>query len=118
MPIYEYECIECGQHHEALQKMSDAPLTQCPACGQEKLKKLVSAASFRLKGGGWYETDFKTGNKRQIADSGGDAKSKGSDKGDSGKSESGKSESGKSDAGKTAAAKPAKTASTSSKSAE
>ena len=59
---------------EALQKISDAPLLDCPACGAANLKKLVSAASFRLKGGGWYETDFKTGDKKQLADSGGDSK--------------------------------------------
>ena len=82
MPIYEYECIECGQHHEALQKMSDAPLTQCPACGQEKLKKLVSAASFRLKGGGWYETDFKSGSKKNIAGDSSKASSSGKASGD------------------------------------
>lgn len=54
---------------EALQKMSDAPLRKCPACGKSGLEKLVSAASFRLKGGGWYETDFKTSGKKQLADS-------------------------------------------------
>ena len=59
---------------EALQKISDAPLLDCPSCGAPNLKKLVSAASFRLKGGGWYETDFKTGDKKQLADSGGGSK--------------------------------------------
>ena len=59
---------------EALQKISDAPLLDCPACGSANLQKLVSAASFRLKGGGWYETDFKTGDKKQLADSGGESK--------------------------------------------
>ncbi len=54
---------------EALQKMSDAPLRKCPACGKAALEKMISAASFRLKGGGWYETDFKTGDKKQLADS-------------------------------------------------
>ncbi|MDF1766240.1 MAG: zinc ribbon domain-containing protein [Gammaproteobacteria bacterium] len=69
MPIYEYRCDGCGHALEALQRMSDAPLTLCPACGKEQLSKQISAASFRLKGGGWYETDFKTGKKKQLADS-------------------------------------------------
>ncbi|THB67464.1 MAG: zinc ribbon domain-containing protein [Gammaproteobacteria bacterium] len=59
MPIYEYECEACGNRMEAIQKISDEPLTKCPSCGKENLKKLVSAAAFKLKGGGWYETDFK-----------------------------------------------------------
>ena len=74
MPIYEYQCGSCGHSLEALQKISDAPLLDCPACGAANLQKLVSAASFRLKGGGWYETDFKTGDKKQLADSGGNSK--------------------------------------------
>lgn len=69
MPIYEYECESCGHHHEALQKMTDAPLTDCPECGEPRLRKLVSAAGFRLSGGGWYETDFKTGEKKNLAES-------------------------------------------------
>lgn len=64
MPIYEYQCQECGHRLEALQKISDAPLKECPHCRKQGLAKLVSASSFRLKGGGWYETDFKTGAKR------------------------------------------------------
>ncbi|VAW82239.1 hypothetical protein MNBD_GAMMA13-1075 [hydrothermal vent metagenome] len=67
MPIYEYRCAECGHEMEKLQKMSAAALTDCPACGKPGLKKLVSAAGFRLKGGGWYETDFKSGKKKNIA---------------------------------------------------
>ena len=59
MPIYEYECHACGHRLEKLQKISDAPLSDCPACEEPGLRKLVSAAAFRLKGGGWYETDFK-----------------------------------------------------------
>ncbi len=59
MPIYEYECHACGHRLEKLQKISDQPLTDCPACGQPGLKKLVSAVAFRLSGSGWYETDFK-----------------------------------------------------------
>jgi putative FmdB family regulatory protein len=59
MPIYEYRCGACGHHLEALQKMSDSPLRKCPECGKSQLKRLVSASQFRLKGSGWYETDFK-----------------------------------------------------------
>lgn len=69
MPIYEYECQECGHHLEVLQKISDDPLTQCPACHADALKKLVSAAGFRLSGNGWYETDFKSKNKKNLAQS-------------------------------------------------
>ena len=61
MPIYEYVCQACGHDLEALQKLSDAPLAECPKCGKAELKKMVSAAGFRLKGAGWYETDFKKG---------------------------------------------------------
>ena len=70
MPIYEYQCTNCGHALESIQKLSDDPLKVCPACNKNELKKLVSASSFRLKGGGWYETDFKTENKKQLADSG------------------------------------------------
>ena len=59
MPIYEYECNACEHQLEALQKMSDEPLKKCPSCNEDALRKKVSAAAFRLKGGGWYETDFK-----------------------------------------------------------
>ena len=59
MPFYEYECANCKFYIEEMQKITDAPLTKCPSCGQEALKKLVSAPIFRLKGAGWYETDFK-----------------------------------------------------------
>ncbi len=67
MPIYEYECQECGCHHEMLQKVSDNPLTTCPSCDTGALKKLVSAAGFRLSGSGWYETDFKSDNQKNLA---------------------------------------------------
>ena len=69
MPIYEYECQECGARHEMLQKISDPPATECPACHANALKKLVSAAGFRLSGEGWYETDFKSKNKKNLAQS-------------------------------------------------
>ena len=59
MPIYEYRCASCGHELEALQKLSDAPLAECPACHKPDLKKLVSAAGFQLKGSGWYVTDFR-----------------------------------------------------------
>ena len=67
MPIYEYQCKACGHQMEALQRMSDAPLVECPQCHQPQLSKLISAAGFRLKGDGWYETDFKTGQKKNLA---------------------------------------------------
>ncbi len=67
MPIYEYECRQCQHKMEKIQKLSDSPLVDCPECGQPELKKLISAAAFRLKGGGWYETDFKTGNKKNVS---------------------------------------------------
>ena len=70
MPIYEYQCQNCGHEMEALQKMADAPLTRCPACNEDGLKKLVSAAAFKLKGSGWYETDFKNNNKAKAEGSG------------------------------------------------
>lgn len=59
MPIYEYRCKSCGHEMEAFQRLSDDPLKECPNCGDLELSKLISAAGFRLKGGGWYETDFK-----------------------------------------------------------
>ena len=69
MPLYEYRCSACGHELEAMQKMSDAPLTECPECGEPALKKLLSAAAFRLKGGGWYETDFKSGKQKNLHES-------------------------------------------------
>jgi len=70
MPIYEYRCAACGHYLDALQKMSDAPLRKCPDCGKSRLRRLVSAPSFRLKGSGWYETDFKGDkeNKRNLVE--------------------------------------------------
>ena len=69
MPIYEYECDDCGHQFEALQKMSDDLLIDCPQCDQPTLRKLVSAAAFRLKGKGWYETDFKGDGKKNLSSS-------------------------------------------------
>ena len=106
MPIYEYRCQSCGHELEQLQRMTDAALEKCPECGKSDLRRLISAAGFRLKGAGWYETDFKQGNKRNLAESGngkgdGAAKAESSD----GKTEAGsKTES----AGKTPDASPAK----------
>jgi len=71
MPIYEYQCKSCEYELEKLQRMSDPVLTDCPACNQSELKRLVSAAAFRLKGSGWYETDFKKDGKKNLHDSGG-----------------------------------------------
>ena len=70
MPIYEYECGSCGHEMEKIQRMSDEHLKDCPECGQPELQRKVSAAGFRLKGGGWYETDFKKGSKKNVHDSG------------------------------------------------
>ena len=67
MPIYAYKCSACGHTKDALQKMSDAPLTDCPACGKATFSKQVTAAGFQLKGGGWYVTDFKSGNQAAPA---------------------------------------------------
>ena len=105
MPIYEYECRDCGHVFDALQKMSDDVLRDCPDCGKPELRKLLSAPNFRLKGGGWYETDFKDKNQRNLA---GDAGSGSAGSSDSSKKadvakDSGKS--GGSDSANSAAAK-------------
>ena len=67
MPIYEYLCKKCAHTLDALQKIADAPLVDCPSCGEAALKRLLSAPRFRLKGQGWYETDFKKDNQRNLA---------------------------------------------------
>ena len=82
MPIYEYECKACGHRLEAIQKISDDPLKDCPECSEPELKKLISAAGFRLKGGGWYETDFKSGQKKNLVQSEAAKESKSSSKSD------------------------------------
>ena len=73
MPIYEYECRQCGYRLDALQKMSDPPLSDCPECERPGLKKLLSAPYFRLKGSGWYETDFKNSGREKQEKAGKDA---------------------------------------------
>ena len=70
MPIYEYACQSCGFEKDVLQKLSDEPLTVCPECSKETFSKQISAPGFRLSGGGWYETDFKTGSKKNLAGGG------------------------------------------------
>ena len=67
MPIYEYACKNCEHRLDALQKMDEDPLVYCPSCGEAGLRKLISAPRFRLKGAGWYETDFKKDNQRNLA---------------------------------------------------
>ena len=68
MPIYEYECKECGHQLDALQGINEPILSECPACKTTSLKRLISAPNFRLKGEGWYETDFKTGNRKNLVE--------------------------------------------------
>ena len=97
MPIYEYRCDACGHYLDALQKIADDPLRDCPSCEASALRRLVSAPNFRLKGSGWYETDFKSDKetKRNLVDrpeESAPGKDKDKDKGDSGKTESGKGE--------------------------
>ena len=87
MPIYEYQCQQCEHQFDTLQKLSDKPLRKCPECGKLKLTKLISAAGFRLKGAGWYETDFKSGSKKNLA-AGDKSGSGSSDSADSGSSDS------------------------------
>ena len=84
MPIYAYRCEACGHALDALQKISDPPLTECPECGAAALKKQLTAAAFRLKGGGWYETDFKKDGKKNLHEAGDKAKETSAD-GDKGK---------------------------------
>ena len=67
MPIYEYQCTDCEHEFETIQKISEDRLTTCPNCSKESLVKKISAAGFRLKGGGWYETDFKSGSRKNVS---------------------------------------------------
>ncbi len=104
MPIYEYECNACSERHEFIQKFSDAPTRKCPACGKSRLRKLVSAAAFHLKGNGWYVTDFRDKDK-------GKANGKGDGKGDGAQAADGAAKpDGKGDAQATPEAKPDKPA--------
>ncbi|UCH47547.1 MAG: zinc ribbon domain-containing protein [Betaproteobacteria bacterium] len=93
MPIYEYRCDACGHELEVLQKMSDQPMTDCPACGKATLSKLVSAAGFQLKGSGWYVTDFR--DKKKPKDDAGAGESKTSEAGPSAKKADGADSGGK-----------------------
>ncbi len=88
MPIYEYVCDACQHEFEEFQKLSDPVLTTCPECGAERLRKKISAAGFRLKGGGWYETDFKGSKKKNVAGDGAKSADSGSDGAKSGDSSS------------------------------
>ena len=106
MPIYEYECRGCGERHEFIQKFSDSPKRKCPSCGKPRLKKLISAAAFHLKGDGWYVTDFR--------DKG---KSKDKDK-DKGKSDSAESAGDSKSGAKSSESKSADSGSTGSKGSE
>jgi putative FmdB family regulatory protein len=102
MPFYEYQCKSCGHELEAMQKVSDAPLKKCPHCGKSQLQRLMSAPVFRLKGAGWYETDFKgdKDNQRNLADRPeADASKESKDK-DATAKEKGKDEKGKDEKGK------------------
>jgi putative FmdB family regulatory protein len=89
MPIYEYQCEACNKEMEVLQKISDSPLEICPECGEASLRKKISAVAFRLKGSGWYETDFKTGDKKNLAAG---SESAGGDKGEGEKKSTSSSE--------------------------
>ncbi len=95
MPIYEYECRDCGHIFDVLQKISDDPLKFCPDCGKPELKKLLSAPRFRLKGSGWYETDFKSDKdkRRNLAES--ESKSGGKKEGDGKADKTDKADKGK-----------------------
>ena len=121
MPIYEYRCAACGHHLEALQKMTEGPLRKCPDCGKSQLKRLVSASRFRLKGSGWYETDFKNKGETQrnlVEKGGGESTEAASDKStgrDRPKAEAGKAVAAEKSDG--AAEKPAKPKPASSKTA-
>jgi putative FmdB family regulatory protein len=105
MPIYEYRCAACGFQKEYLQKMSDAPLTDCPECGKASLAKMVTAAGFQLKGSGWYVTDFKQGAKPSTGVAG---KPAGADSKDTAKAETGDAAKAETGAAKPAADTPAK----------
>jgi putative FmdB family regulatory protein len=102
MPFYEYECSNCKFYTEVMQKITDAPLTKCPSCGKNALKKLVSAPIFRLKGAGWYETDFKGDkeSRRNLAGSEAEESSKTESATESSKADTSKAETSKAEASK------------------
>ena len=113
MPIYEFECTNCGERFDRLQKLSDPDPDTCPKCGQHKVKRRLTAPAFRLAGSGWYETDFKKDGdkKRNLAEKseGGSSSGEGASKGES------KSESAKTDSAKAASSKPAESSTSASK---
>jgi putative FmdB family regulatory protein len=98
MPIYPYVCTACGHEFDALQKISEAPLTDCPACGESGLRKRLTAPSFKLKGTGWYETDFKNSKAKKAKDKDGDGKDDKAGKSDRSKEAGGKDATGTSPA--------------------
>jgi putative FmdB family regulatory protein len=104
VPIYEYACRKCNHTLDALQKLNDAPLVECPECGEPELRRLISAPRFRLKGQGWYETDFKKDKQRNLQSSDGEPpKEKAADKAvkaDAGSKDAGGKDSGSKDSGK------------------
>jgi putative FmdB family regulatory protein len=104
MPIYAFECTGCGHHFERLQRLSDADPSQCPECESPKVRRQLTAPSFRLAGGGWYETDFKKDGKRNLAEKG-DAPKSEAPKGDAPKVETPNPESKPAEAAKPAAPK-------------
>jgi len=101
MPIYEYRCENCGHEMEAIQKISEPPLVDCPQCEAASLRKKISAVAFRLKGSGWYETDFKSGQQRNLAGADGGA-DKDSSSGDGDKAPASAASDAGGDAGKDA----------------
>ena len=100
MPIFAYRCGACGFEKDALQKRSDPPLTQCPSCGEDALRKQVTAPAFQLKGSGWYATDFRDGGKPKPADGKAAEEKGGEGKGGEGKAGEGKAGEGKAGEGK------------------
>lgn len=92
MPIYEYRCSSCGHELEKLQRISEAPLTDCPRCDKSALRRLISPAGFRLKGSGWYETDFKKASKRNVAGTASEGDGHGGNKDESKSSDGGKAD--------------------------